>query len=813
MSLTLLQNDRAESDKTDRTYIDSNLDFLNAIFGNELKDEMPVIVSFPENPRSVSAGKWKGKPWNPSAPDLPHGNNNYFSLAVFKPDENGRINRKKDQFSDLYAVMLDDLGTKIPMERLTLPSSWLIETSEGNHQAGYILTTPINDGKLADRLMNAIIDAGLCDEGAGGVRARLARLPFAVNGKIDPALQCRLKEWNPDLRYSADDLVHKLELDMSEKKKKKANGSSQRPDGHDEIFRDCPSENPVITALNAKGLYKTPLGNGKHDITCPWVCEHTEQADGGTAYFEPDDTHPIGGFKCLHGHCANRHVRELLAFLSIEPSAARMKPTIRCIGGEIHRIAYRAEETLAKMGRYYQRGGLIVTVTTDPGTKDTFVKDVSQAALVKALSSAALWERFDGRVEDWVRIDPPARYVNVLYDATDYSELSSLNGLTHQPFLRPEGTLATMPGYDPLTGMFGIFETNKFYIPDKPTRQDAENALGLISGLLGEFSFAQDTDHAAALCAILTASIRPSLPLAPMFHVRAPQISSGKSFLCQVITAFAAPRRSAAGSFPNDDDECRKLLLAELLRAPAVIEFDNMTTDIYPHKSLCSALTTEWLTGRILGVSKTATVSTRTLFLSSGNNVGPVQDMARRCLTINLDPQLETPAERTFKNPHLLSDLQREREKYVSAALTIIRAWIVAERPMSECRTLASYGEWSDLCRQPLLWLGIPDAAASVFVSMNDDPDRELLGRLLHSWKEVFGSTPKMIREAISMAGYNNEELKEALHDIAGERDNINRRLLGHWIKRHANRIVDGLRFVPAGGTRSAAVWRVESVA
>jgi len=57
-----------------------------------------------------------------------------------------------------------------------------------------------------------------------------------------------------------------------------------------------------------------------------------------------------------------------------------------------------------------------------------------------------------------------------------------------------------------------------------------------------------------------------------------------------------------------------------LLTAPAVVEFDNLTTDLIPHKSLCTILTSEFISGRILGQSKTAEVGTRTLFLSSGNN-------------------------------------------------------------------------------------------------------------------------------------------------------------------------------------------------
>lgn len=303
--------------------------------------------------------------------------------------------------------------------------------------------------------------------------------------------------------------------------------------------------------------------------------------------------------------------------------------------------------------------------------------------------------------------------------------------------------------------------------------------------------------------------------LAPMFHVRAHMPGSGKSYLCELITAFATPQRGTPTTFPADDEECRKLLLAELLRAPAVIEFDNLTGDLIAHKSLCTSLTSEFMTGRVLGVSKTATVSTRTLFLSNGNNVGPVQDMTRRCISIHLDPGCEIPAARCFKRPDLIRDVLHKRGRYVSAALTIIRAWIVAGRPKTDCKTLASYGEWSELCRQPLLWLGCADPVASVFETMIEDPDRETLARLLAAWHAVFGNTAAMIREAIKQAGLSfedHEELREVLHDIAGERGEINRRKLGWWIKRHAGRIVDGKRFIRAVGNSSSEKWRVESV-
>lgn len=129
------------------------------------------------------------------------------------------------------------------------------------------------------------------------------------------------------------------------------------------------------------------------------------------------------------------------------------------------------------------------------------------------------------------------------------------------------------------------------------------------------------------------------------------------------------------------------------------------------------------------------------------------------------------------------------------------------------CKSLASYGEWSDLCRQPLLWLGCADSASSVFEALSEDPDRETLERLLDAWYAAFGRTPTMVREAINRINQVRDDgLKEVLHDIADERGEINRRKLGWWIRRHAGPIVNGLRLTRCCGNSSAEKWREESV-
>lgn len=825
MNLTESPAEQERTAETNETNSISNDAFLEIVFAAAPPGARPVVVSISGDPTRAGKGAWSGRPWIPGGR---HEHflatlNNYGSVASFQPDEAGRYRRRKAQFGQLHAVVLDDVGTKVALERVTLPATWTIETSPGNFQVGYLLKEPIADGGLADRLMNAIVHANLCDPGANGPRARLVRLPVGVNGKHQPPFPCRLAKWEPHRRYTVVELVEGLNLDLVPSGSSAVRGAARDRVGGtptpsaeaDAIVIPRPTENAVLAALRDRGWYKAPLGQGRHDITCPWVAEHTDSIDHGTAYFEPDDNWPIGGFKCQHGHCAGRHVRDLLQVIAVDVEAARMKPTIRVVGGEIHRIVDAAERELAQSGRHYQRGGLVVTVVTDPGTRETRVQDLTQPALMRDLASVANWVRHDGRAGVWVRIDPPARHTSVLLDLTAYLHLPVLSGLARQPYLRRDGSLMSSAGYDKATGMFGVFDDREFRVPQDPTRRDAEAALAVLDSLLDEFSFERASDRSAALAGMLTAAVRPSLRHSPMFHARAHAVGSGKSYLCALMGAFASPERSTPTTFPADDEECRKFLLAELLCAPPVIEFDNLVGDLVAHKSLCTALTSEFLTGRVLGVSKTASVPTRTFFMSSGNNVGPVQDMARRCVSIRLDPPYEIPAARTFFRPDLVEEVRRYRGRYVSAALTLVRAWIVAGRPKVDCRALAGFEEWSDLCRQPLLWLGRADPAESVFESIADDPDRELLGRMLRGWFAAFGKTAAMVRDAVRTVDSRNHggaELREAMSDIAEERGEINRRKLGWWLRRHVGRIVDGMRFVRVQQSGPAEKWRVELV-
>jgi hypothetical protein len=803
----------------------TNAEFVTVVFPHLPEGAFAAVSSKSGDP---SLGGWPAGRADLVAKSLATENNNFVGCSSFYPGKDGSFKARKAQFAACHFLMLDDLGTKVPLDRLDgFELSWLIETSPGNHQGGVILAEPITDGAVAVRLLNAVIDAGLCDAGATGPLSRWARLPVAINGKpkyadkAGASFRCRLLEWRPDNRYTPQEIVDRLQLELAPAGRPKKTGkpatqpnfaSPTVDNDADDVLTPKAAENPVVAALKTRGLYKTPLGSGKHDITCPWVHEHTDAQDTGAAYFEPDELYPVGGFCCQHSHHEKYHIRALLEFLGVRNAEARHKPLIRVVAGDLHRVVDAAEKELANRGRHYQAGGLIVSVSTDPTCGDPSIVPTSAPALTRELSVAANWEKYDARAEDWVRCDPPARHAGILFDAQKFRYLPSLAGVARQPYFRePDGELITQPGYDKTAQRFGVFDARQFLIPDA-TRDAARAALSLLEELLAEFHFVAATDKAAALAAIFTAVVRPTLPYAPAFHVRAPVFGSGKTYLCELIGAFAGPGGNAKVSYPTTSEEATKVILSLLLTSPACVEFDDMDTDWIPHGIIKRVLTAEHITDRILGVSKTATVSTRTLFLGSGNNVGPIRDLLRRVLTIHIDPRCATPATMTYKG-FPVENVRQRRGVYVAAVLTIIQAWRRAGSPRSRADSIVTFGGvWSDYCRYPLMWLGHPDPAAALLEQVRHDPDGDVLAGLMAEWRAVFGSTPTTVRKAVEAAIHTDPNLLDAMREFpVEERGEINRSKLGWLLKKNANRIVGGFEFQHAEADGRTA-WRVAAV-
>ena len=123
----------------------SNAEFLTAIFVGLEVDERPMVLSIVGAINDKTA--WPGGiGWTLDTDTSNAALNWYFTLSTYLPD-GGTYHRRKQQFHRAFGVMLDDIGTKAaPRARLdACPPSYLIETSAGNFQAGYLFGEPCAD--------------------------------------------------------------------------------------------------------------------------------------------------------------------------------------------------------------------------------------------------------------------------------------------------------------------------------------------------------------------------------------------------------------------------------------------------------------------------------------------------------------------------------------------------------------------------------------------------------------------------------------------------------------------------------------------
>jgi hypothetical protein len=286
---------------------------------------MPWVTGFPGDPHLVDGKLWGGCGALPLPRYIRADYNNYVAVSSFIRGDDGRSHRRKGNFGHMHLVMVDDVGTKIPFDKLALPPSALVETSPGNFQAWYFLNPPEPDRARAEHLIDGMITGGLTadatDPGMKGV-TRYGRLPVGINGKekyvkkLGHSFVQRVAIWSPYTRYSVEQIAIAFGVDMAVIETR--NTTRRRRLRKLPVPGIANSTDDYLDLLSSAGLYLEPVASlaGAHHIVCPWAHEHTDEDVTGTVYFEPGDPNSgRGGFKCHHGHCQARTIADLTHFL------------------------------------------------------------------------------------------------------------------------------------------------------------------------------------------------------------------------------------------------------------------------------------------------------------------------------------------------------------------------------------------------------------------------------------------------------------------------------------------------------------------
>ncbi len=474
-----------------------------------------------------------------------------------------------------------------------------------------------------------------------------------------------------------------------------------------------------------------------------------------------------------------------------------------------------AEGALVQRGGIYVRGRRLVHVIHDKSSTDWLarpegmpvVTELAAATLREILGACARWVKLDTKgVPSPVMV--PLWAVETLMSRGEWS-LSAIEGITDTPVFRPDGSILDVPGYDRATRLiYDPTGTEYPEIPSEPTKQDAQRAYRALLDPFVDVCYVGDSDRAATVALILSMIGRAAINgQVPMFGATAPTPGSGKGLVMELVSLITTGRTPALMSHTDNDDETRKRLLALAIEAPSFVVIDNVEGQL-GSPSLAMALTTGEIRDRVLGKTQTITASLRAVWGYTGCNVVLRGDLGRRVVPIGLDPKVEHPEDRKdWVYPDIRTHVRAIRPSLVVAALTLLRAYVVAGRPAHAKPRKGSFEPWDDLVRGAIVWAAGVDPLDGVQRIRDDgDSDLEDLRALLSTWYTTHGSTPKTARELVG-----DTCMRDALGAFKSARvPELDSTALGYVLRRLKDRIAAGLRLEKAGETRKdATTWRV----
>lgn len=320
-------------------------------------------------------------------------------------------------------------------------------------------------------------------------------------------------------------------------------------------------------------------------------------------------------------------------------------------------------------------------------------------------------------------------------------EFSKLNKLSQIPFVRPDGTVCTTPGYDTATYTFLELDPilDGIAIPDAPTKdQVAWARTMLLEELLGDFPLHTEADKSNALATLITPFVRDLIPTSPLAVIDAKEAGSGKNLMADVISILTTGQAAQTLPYTVDDAEQRKVITSAFRSGNAMLLFDEAHE--IEGSSFARALTSHSYQDRILGGSNMAEFPNNRTWISLGNQVQIKGDMGRRVYRVRLEYPGARPESRDasqFRHADLRQWACDNRRDLVTACLILVRAWFALGKPQAKLPfRMGSFEKWQETLAGILFVAGVPGFLENVpqWRSESDFERQNLVGHL--EWLE-----------------------------------------------------------------------------
>lgn len=421
----------------------------------------------------------------------------------------------------------------------------------------------------------------------------------------------------------------------------------------------------------------------------------------------------------------------------------------------------------------------------------------------------------------------PQHILSAILRIREWPAIRPLTGVSETPILRPDGTIASAhgsrPTYDWMTGYL-IIPSIHVDVPLEPTQDDARRALDDLLEPFCDFPYRDESSRMVPVAAILTILARPAIRgSVPMFVFDAATRGSGKTKQADLVSRIALGRGAARAPMPEDDVEVEKLLAGYAISGTPLILLDNVTRQLGGGRLDACITADDDVELRVLGRTEVRRLPWRAVIMASGNNVAIADDTSRRVLVSRLESPLEDPETRTgFRISDVIGWTMRERQRLVTAALTILRSYTYHGCPDAGLGTWGSFEQWARLIPGAIAFAGggdvmgarprgdaaMTDEMASIAIVIRDLPrisDTPLSSREIIALLWPGGRAPE---------GHDGwDDLRAAIETIApGRGGPPSPRALGERLRRAVGRVIGGRRLEPIMTHGHVRRWTVVAV-
>ena len=209
----------------------------------------------------------------------------YFCTGISRKSRS----RRGEDIACVRALVLGDIGSKVKATDIKALPSWILETSAGNFQYGFLLDWTEDLAGVA-ALNSACIRAHIQDPAETGY-SRLNRIPGSINDKPGrESFTARMAFLDPQRVYTVDSLAQALGVDLdAEERAAVVSITLEASDEPDDILRWLDAQN-MVRARKTEGFLQ---------IVCPFTEEHSDGRDDAAYKPLKNGCAAVG---CYHTH-------------------------------------------------------------------------------------------------------------------------------------------------------------------------------------------------------------------------------------------------------------------------------------------------------------------------------------------------------------------------------------------------------------------------------------------------------------------------------------------------------------------------------